>query len=100
MTIALRNSPTAFAQRIPRLLLRGLGPRRLRGLHGLEVELTAALEEEDAIRRLVATRRVLVVPAGLHQVGTRPKAKLRLPVRRLDERARHDHDLEVVGVRM
>ena len=41
-----------------------------------------------------------VVPAGLHHVRTRAEPHLRFSFRRLDVRARYEHDLHGVGVRV
>jgi hypothetical protein len=43
---------------------------------------------------------VPVVPAGLHHVRTRTEPHLGLSFRRLDVRAREEHDLHGVGVRV
>src|SRR6266542_4501960 len=78
------------------LLLRG----RLLRLHRLEIELSVAFGKEHAFRGLVAARRVSVVPAGLHQVRTRPQPEFGFAFRCLNVFARHDHELYGVGMRM
>jgi hypothetical protein len=72
---------------LERFTLTSLFRRWLCRLHHFEVELAAALDEEHAVRGLVARRRMPVVPAGLHHVGTRTEAHLRFAFRRLDVRA-------------
>src|SRR5262249_37585650 len=79
------------------LLLLG---RRLRRLDGFQVEHSGAVDQERALRRLVAARRVLVGFARLPQVGPGAQPELGLSFRSLDERAREDHDLVGVGMRV
>ena len=67
-----------------RCLLRG----GLSRLHNLEVELSVALDKEQAFGGLVAGGRVPVIPARLHHVRTRTEPHLRFSFRRLDVRAR------------
>ena len=69
-------------------------------LHHLEVERSVAFDEQQALRGLVTGSRVPVVPAGLHHVAARTEPYLRLSFRRLDVRARQEHDLHGVGVRV
>src|SRR5678815_1420806 len=76
------------------LLLR----RSASALHGLEVELAVAFDKEQALRSLVAGRRVPIVAAGLHHVRARTEPHLRFSFGRLDVGTRQEHDLHRVGV--
>ena len=53
----------------------------------MEVEATNAFDKKQAIRCCVATRSVSIVPARLHQIRARTKAKLGRVVRSLNVRA-------------
>lgn len=63
--------------------------RAFRG-SGLKIKRSAALNEENAFRRLVATCRVPVSSTGLHQIRTRPELEFWLPLRTLNIGAGHD----------
>ena len=77
------GEPPDFATRQTPQPLHG---RRLLLLDHFDVELAVAFQEEDALGRLVAARRVPVV-RGLEQIGARRKPHLWLPLRPMDEGA-------------
>src|SRR5260370_23890851 len=90
------RGPRGSAERRRPLLFRG----RLSLIRGLEVELAVALGEEQALRGLVAGRRVPIVPARLQQVRTGTQPDFGLSFGPMDERARHDHGLHGIRVRV
>src|SRR5688572_25084160 len=92
------ESPAELHESQNRELL--LGRDRAFGISRLKIKRSAALNEENAFRRLVATCRVPVSSTGLHQIRTRPELKLWLTFRTLNVGAGHDDELHIVSVGM
>src|SRR5207245_7205727 len=83
------------ARQLPNLLF----GRRLLLLDQLDAEFPAALDEENALRRGVARRRVSAV-CRLEQVRAGSQPRLGLPFLPVDPSARDDHDLVIGRMRV